>query len=226
MLFGYNIHQETNMLSIITNFGCDEACPYCIWQQGHFLQQTKTHVITTDWIKLQQLIQKETRISVSGGGDPLFNLAINLPWWDKLFSIKPTHTQIDLHTAKIAPIDFLQTNSFNYYVFHAKNANQYFNIEDRLKKLPVNKIRIVIVADEGYTKADYLMLASAVRHAGFSFSIRRKVINKKAIETPLDDFLKSYKKWHYIEQTDYNQYFMPDNRIYTKFLEETSYVEI
>lgn len=211
------------MLSIITNFGCDERCPYCIWQQ-HFLSSSFTSVETTDWPKLFQIIAKfsPSRISISGGGDPLFALEANIKWWQKLFANLP-HVLFDLHTAKIAPPNFARR--FNKYVFHAKDLAAFYDKANELLKLCVPQKRVVMVADSSYTKQDYIQAAQYAKAQGFAFAVRQKVENNK----PLDiytDFFRSCPDLFYIEHRDYNLYYMPDNQVYTNFLEAQSRVEI
>ena len=59
-------------LSIITNFGCHYKCPYCIVKENN-LQIPKT---TIDGLNELDNIFTDTEcniISISGGGDPLYN---------------------------------------------------------------------------------------------------------------------------------------------------------
>lgn len=206
------------MLSIITNFGCNEGCDYCIWK-NHKLSKCKTSITTTNWQDLKQAIKGQPRISISGGGDPLFNLKNNLDWWERLYSIKSIKTGktiIDLHTAKIASKNFLERFKINKYVFHLKNPNDLHQINE-LMLLPFNKLRIVLVADKKYTEHDYMMLAKELLPYNIQFSIRQKVVNNEAIEI-MTDFLKKEISWKYIKQGDYNTYFMPNNKVYDKFL--------
>ena len=211
------------MLSIITNFGCDERCPYCIWNE-HFLKNTFTSMETTDWERLITTINEHSpdRISISGGGDPLFELEKNIKWWQKLFYYLP-YVLLDLHTAKIAPPNFAR--KFNKYVFHAKDLQDYYNRIDELTKLQIPKKRVVIVADRQYTEKDYLKAAQNAKDKGCSFSVRQLVENNKPVDIAVD-FLKNNPDLFYIEQADYNLYFMPDNNVYAKFLEEDSHVKI
>lgn len=204
------------MLSIITNFGCDERCSYCIWND-HFLKNIFTTTENTDWGKMITTINQLSpeRISISGGGDPLFELEKNIKWWQTLFYYLP-YVKIDLHTAKIAPPNFAR--KFNKYVFHAKDLDTYYKKVDELDKLITAK-RVVIVADKQYTESDYIKAAEDAKNRGFSFSVRQLVENKKPVDICVD-FLRQYPDLFYIEHKDYNLYFMPDNNLYETFLEE------
>ena len=211
------------MLSIITNFGCDEGCSYCVWNQ-HFLRDTVSGVETTDWQKLFRIINQHSpnRVSISGGGDPLFALENNIQWWQQLFLNLP-YVLLDLHTAKIAPPNFAR--KFDKYVFHAKDLRTYYQQAGALARLPVSKKRVVIVADPEYAERDYIKVAQDAKNRGFSFAIRQLVESKRPINIKVD-FLRNSPDLFYIEHGDYNLYFMPDNHVYTKFLEENSRVEI
>lgn len=211
------------MLSIITNFGCDERCPYCIWQQ-HFLSNIFTTAETTDWAKLKLAATElsPTRVSISGGGDPLFALEDNIRWWQKLFMYMP-YVLLDLHTAKIAPPNFAR--KFDRYIFHAKDLNTYYQKADELAALRSPKKRVVIVADPEYTEQDYIKAAQNAKDKGFSFAVRQLVKSNLPVDIKVD-FLKNHPDLFYIEHRDYNLYFMPDNQVYTNFLEANSRVKI
>jgi len=84
--------------SIITNFGCDTGCEYCIWNQ-HPLKKCYTTVENTNWTKLESFVKPYKKISVSGGGDPFFKYELNKGWFDRLFDIYTG--MIDVHTSKI-----------------------------------------------------------------------------------------------------------------------------
>ena len=73
-------------LSIITNFGCAADCWYCIWKT-HPLRSCWQTANSTDWEKLEGFIkanQQQGKISISGGGDPLYRFAQLTDWWDRL----------------------------------------------------------------------------------------------------------------------------------------------
>jgi len=201
------------MLSIITNFGCDEGCLYCVWKK-HLLENVKTTVESTDWTKLESLLRGEKRISVSGGGDPLFQLDKNIDWWNRLFAITDAQgIDVDLHTAKIAPVEF--ADKFAKYVWHITDLSAV----DKLSLMASYSVplRMAIVASPEITKAEYLALALLAFLRGASLSVRQLVVDQKPVEIEAD-FLKTEKGWKYIQQNDYNTYFMPDNNVYDVFL--------
>ncbi len=85
-------------MSVITNFGCHYSCPYCIVKNNN-LQIPKS---TIDGLNsLEEEIKKNqcNWVSISGGGDPLWNLENNVEWYRKFFDITLHKVQIELHTS-------------------------------------------------------------------------------------------------------------------------------
>lgn len=58
-------------LSIITNFGCHYTCPYCVVKNNH-LDILQTTLEGLDNLSKSIQESKANIISLSGGGDPLF----------------------------------------------------------------------------------------------------------------------------------------------------------
>lgn len=71
-------------LSIITNFGCHYKCPYCIVKKNN-LNIPKTTI--NGLRELGNIYKKNSCniISISGGGDPLYNYEKNFNWYRELF---------------------------------------------------------------------------------------------------------------------------------------------
>lgn len=91
-------------LSIITQFGCHYKCPYCI-----VMTQDMNFKFTDETI-FPRLIEKlksgvYDSISLSGGGDPLYNFERNVGWYDKLYEIMSSmfpQIKIKLHTSYLS----------------------------------------------------------------------------------------------------------------------------
>lgn len=85
-------------MSVITNFGCHYSCPYCIVKNNN-LQIPKS---TIDGLNsLEEEIKKNqcNWVSISGGGDPLWNLENNIEWYKKFFDITLGKVKTELHTS-------------------------------------------------------------------------------------------------------------------------------
>jgi len=56
-----------------TKFGCSRSCKYCNWYKSPFLPNH-----TYDWDRMEQFIvgTKKSFVTISGGGDPLFNIDV------------------------------------------------------------------------------------------------------------------------------------------------------
>ena len=83
--------------SVITNFGCCQNCSYCIWKY-HPLRNCPNH---TNWNKLERALAffTQDKISISGGGDPLYLFNSNIQWYERLFFLCEKYgKKIDIHT--------------------------------------------------------------------------------------------------------------------------------
>jgi len=196
-------------LSIITNFGCDNACEYCIWKQ-HELRDHYTSLHSTNWEKLYEfVVSSEDKISLSGGGDPFYKFENNMDWYKKLFQL--CYKKIDVHTSKIiTDFDFL--TAFNRIVLH---INPWFYNLDVLKQYK-NKLRLVCVITEELTKEkiDEIIEASDELNCQVSF----RELYDKTSPKELMEYVNQQPKAKLIKQNDYNLYFMPDNSIREKFI--------
>lgn len=205
--------------SIITNFGCDEGCRYCIWKQ-HELRDIYTSYVSTDWQLLFDYLNenKIKKLSVSGGGDPLYKLEENKLWWAKLFRIcQRLQIDIDLHTAKIIT-DYLFLENFNKIVIHF-NADKFNNIS--LIKRYTNKIRIVFVVDGSYDIGEICKYAGHCIKHDYQLSFRELCGKKNEKIQNIENYIiKNQRKLKckFIEQADYNHYFMPNNEIVDTYL--------
>ncbi|MEG1502294.1 MAG: hypothetical protein RR370_02785 [Synergistaceae bacterium] len=203
------------MLSVISNFGCDTGCEYCIWK-GHKLSGVKTTYENTDWGKLRSLTEKLTEVSVSGGGDPLFNYEDNRNWWGKLFEICGD-TKVELHTSKIMS-NWEHIDKLGRYVLHIE-PNQLDDLSEKIEELSERvNLRLVFVMNDSMTTDNLMDISRFCSEYDIELSFRQLVISGET-QYILHDFLKDGHEnfWHYIEQCDYNLYYMPDNKIYDKY---------
>jgi adenine C2-methylase RlmN of 23S rRNA A2503 and tRNA A37 len=199
--------------SIITNFGCDVGCSYCIWK-NHPLKTHYTTIQSTDWTKLHDFIQPYDKISVSGGGDPFYNYKDNINWFDKLFSIYSG--KIDVHTAKIIHINDLRR--FNKIVVHF-NFDRFIKTKESFKEIPNPKRAVfVITSDLFKNKIDKIVTETQQLNCQLSF---RELYNSNGTED-IQTYIKELQSIHnyirLIKQADYNKYFMSDNTIRSEFI--------
>lgn len=214
------------MLSIITNFGCDFRCPYCIWRNNSD-NHSKYPVITsnplndTEFKKL--LLENKTDvISLSGGGDPLYRFSEqNSVSRQFLNDLDKMNIKYDIHSMNTKEL----INAINTY-----NNIHKVVVHIRLKQLNLDYIKLIEIAKsknvqvrfalvlDGVSDTDIAMLEEIFRDV--QFSLRRHVTKDGISE--VSDYAKTINERNplhmFIEQKDYNTYLMPDNTITTEFL--------
>lgn len=202
-------------LSIITNFGCHYTCPYCIVKNNNI----KVPVSTTEGLNglKQAIIENNIDIvSVSGGGDPLFEVDKHQDWWEKLLAIlSELHIPLEIHTSYTNP--WMITCNFARIVYHLRSKEQLEKIH-RSRRGEI--VRIVFVVTDDMTEDDIFEIAKFVKYSPWidELSFRQRVKPNYELSYHLHDFLKAghQKDWWYITQCDYNLYYA-ENRVYTKY---------
>lgn len=204
-------------ISIITNFGCKFNCWYCIWKH-HRLKDTN---VKTDWVKLEAFLLKHIekgKVSVSGGGDPLYNYAENKDWWKKLFDIcSKLGIKVDLHTReKYFDKSFL--SNINRYAFSSdKLEDDLEHLETLTKYTNVRIIHVVTKNTTDKVIEDYLKFQEA---SGCQFTIKQ--LAKYDDNGRYKEICEKYPNIYKLDTKDYNIYYMPDNTITDKFLLEST----
>lgn len=212
-------------LSIITNFGCHYKCPYCI------VKENNLHIPETTIEGLRELdnVFKETGsniISISGGGDPLHNYDKHFDWYRKLFKWAREHNEkyhsklspvpIEMHTSYMT-----DETSFPFYdcyrvVYHANTIDELKKIHRTGKEV----VRVVYVVTEEFTLENIMDIANYVKNSDQidELSFRQFVGDKYETKFFLHEYLKlgHQKLWWYIEQNDYNLYYV-ENEMYTEY---------
>lgn len=207
-------------LSIITNFGCHFMCPYCITKKTG-INVPHTTIEGLDLLKLYIQENNINMVSVSGGGDPLYNYDFNKyqqKWYEKLFNIiSNMNVKFEMHTSYINS-DFFKFYSNDCYriVYHLNNYNQLKLIKKHNNEI----IRVVYVVTAEMTKKDINKIFEFCKNSDVINELSfRQMVNENYESTYyLQDHLKKYhkKNWYYIEQCDYNIYYC-ENKIYTNF---------
>lgn len=215
---------EDKYLSIITNFGCHYTCPYCI------VKENDLHIPKTTVEGLDNLIHEIRKnncnwVSISGGGDPLFNIENkdNSQWYNKFFRIIPNDVKIEMHTSIIYPIDSYKNtlwypNSWNRIVYHLNNFTQLYSI----KRYDREIVRVVFVVTEDFTPELINKISKFVKESNQidELSFRQMVDNHYESTHYCQEYLENghQKDWWYIQQCDYNLYYV-ENQIYHEFKE-------
>lgn len=206
-------------LSIITNFGCHYKCPYCIVKKNN-LKIPSTTIEGLNNLKKEFDKNKCNIISISGGGDPLFNWYKHTDWYDKLFSIcRESNIPIEMHTSyTTSSLNALYFHLEKFYrvVYHLNSITQLKEIYRRGNEI----VRVVFVVTEDFTEDDILEISDYVEESSEidELSFRQLVDENYETKFYLHQFLqKEHKiKWYYIQQNDYNLYYC-ENKIYTTY---------
>lgn len=86
-------------LSVITNFGCHYACPYCIVKNNN-LQIPKSTLEGINSLADEIKRNNCNWVSLSGGGDPIWDYDNHKDWYNKFFDIvNALRVKIELHTS-------------------------------------------------------------------------------------------------------------------------------
>jgi organic radical activating enzyme len=201
-------------LSVITNFGCHYSCPYCIVKNNH-LNIPKSTIDGLDNLAKEIENNKCNWVSISGGGDPLWEHKQHIDWYKKFLNIVPSDVKIELHTSLI-DVENAPYYLFDRVVYHLHNFEQLKTI----KKFGDEIVRVVFVVTEDFTEdlinkiAVYCHNSESIDELSF-----RQMVDDNYKET---DYCKNYLKeghqklWWYIEQCDYNIYYV-ENKIYTEY---------
>ena len=214
-----------SMLSIMTNFGCHFGCRYCVYRENG-INIPRTHIDAFGWAELEEQLElhRGELVSVSGGGDPLYNYdnIENQRFYMKLFElIHKYNCRLELHTSMVNR--WFLYEQCERVVFHFTMPNQIamLNCLDSEIDLITPIIRVVYVVQEHYTKH---LINEIVKEVSLNREIEelsfRQMINKNGqTEYYCHDYLKEGhgKRWYYIEQSDYNEYFV-QNHIEKEYL--------
>lgn len=211
-------------LSVLTNFGCHYTCSYCI------VKNTGIDIPKTTIEGLQNLPAMITEhncnwVSLSGGGDPLFDYPQHLDWWFKFLSVIPRGIKTELHTSYVNQYHF-PYGQFDRVVFHLS----YKGLVPLIKRSsPTQIVRVVFVVTEDFTEEYINEVVRKVKENPDidELSFRQMVDSNYEVTHYCEEYLKvGHKKdWWYIEQNDYNIYYA-ENKVsykYEDFRKERNY---
>lgn len=202
-------------MSIITNFGCHGKCPYCI------VRENGIDVPETTLEGLDNLLDEVKKngcniVSLSGGGDPLHNYRNNRFFYTVLRRILDgAEIPIEMHTS-------YTDSSFDYgrckrVVYHLRDINHLCKVKRHEQEI----VRVVFVVTKNMTKDDIDFIHAYVRDSSKidELSFRQMVDNHyQTTHYNYDYLLEGHNagKWHYIEQNDYNLYYV-NGQVYERF---------
>lgn len=214
-------YKKDKYLSIITNFGCHFSCPYCI-VKNNGIDVPKT---TMESLLYLEDAVKETGaniISLSGGGDPLHDYSNNKNYYDLLFRMSDEmQIPLELHTS-YTRYPGVNYDKFKRVVYHLHDIKALDNTRASCWDVPKHIVRVVCVVTEDFTPEKIMNIVAEVKKRPWisELSFRQMVDSNYQATDYCQEFLrKGHKKWwYYIEQCDYNDYFV-NGKIFKKFSE-------
>lgn len=214
--------------SIITNFGCDVRCSYCIWKY-HKLKNIKTVDFQKDIIYdfLKSIPNDIEKFSISGGGDPFFNYKNNKYWWDEIIIASEKYDKVfDIHTSKPEEFfkqnmnkDLLFLNKLNKIVIHTSKERWNPLLYQLFISNGIN-VRLNFVVNKSLSFDFIKTVENFCLKNGLQLAYRELVKNDNDNPLPIIDNYcknKNHNLIKYIFQNDYNIYLMPDGKVYDKF---------
>lgn len=210
--------------SIVTNFGCDNNCYYCIWKKHPLYKNDEK----TDFEKLDKIISKYEgyKINISGGGDPLYNYNNNILWWTKVYDICIKYNKLyDVHTRIFEGHDFL-INTVNKIVLSFDNLEKSKPIIEAYLKLN-KKVRLTKVIQKNTTEKELYNVDkySIENNCEITFKKMSHCEDNLKYEFFKENYFKNILKLEnpnilFLDDGNYNIYYMPDNTIQTRYIDK------
>lgn len=212
--------------SILTNFGCHWLCPYCIVRNNDIgIEETDTGKVDET---VNGLIKDGSLgfLSLSGGGDPMFQADDDrMDWYESLSArVHDTGSRFELHTSYKRSILNRRKVDFDVISYHCQKKEQLGTINRVLDE----KVRAVFVVQDFMDEDYVLSIADEVGKSDTidQLSFRQRVDSGYRLSYHLHGFLESGhgNEWFYIRQGDYNNYIVNDkvSDRYEDFVEEST----
>lgn len=161
-------------------------------------------------------------VSVSGGGDPLWQWPHHQKWWAHFFdTCRKLGRQTELHTSyydvKHDPdIMLFPFERFDRVVYHLHHMDEL----DKIHRVGGEIVRVVFVVDDNMTEDEINKIAEYVEYSNEvdELTFRQRVDDHYKETYHLHDFLLAghQKRWWYVTQCDYNTYFH-NGKLYMKY---------
>lgn len=214
-------------LSIITNFGCPYSCQFCISSSQNSKNDYKFKLRDARDIRNLLKSVNYSRLSISGGGDPLFihNKDISLLYRFIIKNSKKYNIHLSFHTNFQYPPHNIR-NLLNRYLInfvisiHKEDWSRKFNkwSEDGYYS---KNLRFTYVI--GYNQDDLKIIKEMLHHLPKDAKLTLKQLDETILENIKDiqeikELIKDNHKCIILESGDYNTYYnLKDNKIYDKF---------
>lgn len=220
------MYTETNKgFTIITNFGCNCHCKYCITKHHPILQDAITDKNNIDWKYLEECIKNSDAptVNLSGGGDPFYNWKDNLDFYDRVYEIAGKYGKgLDVHT-RIIPTDINLIKKFRKIAVSVefRDLAAINLLKVRLPEIELHtKIRVINVLNDRMTLDDCHEYIDTMKSIGIKqITFRQMFGNKKAYENfnKLRGDINEDGVMFLPDGEYHNYYFTTNNKLYPYF---------
>lgn len=201
--------------SIVTNFGCTKHCFFCAFA-NHRLKQEKQAIA---WDYLEWCIggYSGLKVSISGGGDPLFKLEENFPILKKIIAICRNYKlQVDLHTNEDLLDKLLVIESLGFQqIIVSTHTTTEIRREELMQLQQFSGVRAVVI----YVGQDSDWLRQWIQF--YSFVPQLTVRECRGIDFNFNKIRQTlqneFPQVRFLADGDYNYYYMPDNLVYDDY---------
>jgi len=210
-------YRKSKGFSVITNFGCGKNCFFCAWKNQNHKLKTEENKINWEYLDWCISKYKGYKISISGGGDPLFNIKKNLYALKKIAQTAEKHKKlVDLHTNEnlLDKIETVKRLGF-YQVVVSSHILSEVRKKELSELMKFCQVRVVMI----YANQSMDYVEKWIKF--YSFAQRITIRECRGIDT---DFYKVKKELQYkfpqvyfLSDGDYNFYYMPDNKVYKSY---------
>lgn len=178
--------EQNRGFTVITNFGCDCHCKYCITKHHPILQNAVTDKSKIDWDYLEKCIaaSEAPTVNLSGGGDPFYHWYENIDFYNRMYELATKYgKQLDIHT-RILPTDMGLIQKFRKIALSIESYDTRA-MEQLRMMLPeiekTTKLRVINVLNERMTTEDCLTYINKMHDIGVKqVTFRQMFGNKKA----------------------------------------------
>lgn len=217
--------EQNRGFTVITNFGCDCRCKYCITKHHPILQNAVTDKDKIDWEYLEKCISESdaSTVNLSGGGDPFYNWKENIDFYNRVYELAYKYgKKLDIHT-RILPDDMELIKKFrkialSIEAYDTKAIERLKNILPEIEK--TTNLRVINVLNERMATEDCLDYINKMHNIGVKqITFRQMFGNKNAYQ----NFLKIKDSINipgvmFLPDGEYHHYyFTTNNKLYPYF---------
>lgn len=212
--------------TIITNFGCNNNCSYCISKHHPILQNKTTDITYIDWAYLEDCVKNTSspKVNLSGGGDPFYNYTNNMDFYIKIYALcQKYNKQLDIHT-RIIPNDFELIMLFNKIALSVEFDNTFAiaDLKNKYKYIKdLTNIRVIQVVNSRLTIDNCIDYIKTIKDIGIDqITFRQMFGNRKAYEhfNILKQNMSNIDGVMFLKDGEYhNYYFTTNNTLYPYF---------